>query len=75
MAEGFVHTVLRDGRWRNYVEGDEGWLRGAFRGKETAVVAGALEARRRRTEHLIYDEDGKLSERTSYSISRGSKAA
>jgi hypothetical protein len=75
MANGFVHTVLRDGRWRSYVEGEQGWLTGAYLGKETAVVAGALEARRRRTEHLIYDENGKLSERQSYSINRSSKAA
>jgi hypothetical protein len=75
MANGFVHTVLRDGRWRSYVEGEPGWLTGAYLGKETAVVAGALEARRRRTEHLIYDEIGRLSERRSYSIPGGMKAA
>jgi hypothetical protein len=75
MATGFVHTTFRDGRWRSYVEGEPGWLTGAYLGKDTAVVAGALEARRRRTEHLIYDEDGNLSERRSYSIPRDVKAA
>jgi hypothetical protein len=75
MAEGFVHTVLRDGRWRNYVDGEQEWLRGAFRSKETAVVAGGVEARRRRTEHLIHDEDGKISARSSYDTDRGAKAA
>jgi hypothetical protein len=75
MANGFVHTVLRDGRWRSYVEGEPGWLTGAYLGKDTAVVAGALEARRRRTEHLIYDEEGNLSEQRSYSVNRSSRAA
>jgi hypothetical protein len=75
MANGFVHTVFRDGRWRSYVEGEPGWLTGAYLGKETAVVTGALEARRRGTEHLIYDEEGEIGERRSYSINRSSRAA
>ena len=40
VADGFVHTVHQDGRWRNFIEGEQDWLRGAFRSKETAVVAG-----------------------------------
>ena len=29
-GEAPVQTVLRDGRWRNYVDGERGWLLGAF---------------------------------------------
>ena len=75
LAEGFVHTVYRDGRWRNYIEGEQDWLRGAFRSKETAVVAGGVEARWRNTEHVIHDEDNRISERNSYSDNRGTRAA
>ena len=76
MAEGFVHTGYRDGRWRNWVEGEGDWLTGTFRNKETAVIAGGVEARRRRTVHVIHHQDGKISERTLYgSTNRGARAA
>ena len=75
VADGFVHTVHRDGRWRNFIEGEQDWLRGAFRSKETAVVAGAVEARHRRTRHVIHDEDDRVIELNSYSDNRGARAA
>ena len=76
MAEGFVHTGYRDGRWRNWVEGEGDCLTGAFRNKETAVIAGGVEARRRRTVHVIHHQDGKISERSLYgSANRGARAA
>jgi Uncharacterized protein conserved in bacteria (DUF2188) len=75
VADGFVHTVHRDGRWRNFIEGEQDWLRGAFRSKETAVVAGAVEARHRRTRHVIHDEDDSVIELNAYSDNRGARAA
>ena len=45
MAEGFVHTVNRDGRWMNSVEGDQALLPDSFDTKEDAVEAGRAEAR------------------------------
>ena len=64
MAEGFVHTVhprrslakLRRGRSGTFCVV-------LLESKETAVVAGGVEAQRRRTVHVIHHEDGKLSER------------
>ncbi len=66
MAEGFVHTVHRDGRWRTTVEGEQEPLPDSFDTKEDAVEAGRAEARRRQTEHLIHNEDGSIAERNSY---------
>ncbi len=66
MADGFVHTVHVDGRWTNTIEGTEGATHAGFETKAAAVEAGRGEARRRRTEHVIHDEDGSISERNSY---------
>ena len=66
MAEGFVHTVHKDGRWMNSVEGDKEPLPGSFDTKQDAVETGRAEARRRQTEHVIHDEDGSIGERHSY---------
>ncbi len=66
MAEGFIHTVHRDGRWCNSVEGDDAPLPDRFDTKEAALEAGRAEARRRSTEHVIHNEDGTIGERNSY---------
>jgi hypothetical protein len=67
MAEGFVHTVHKDGgNWVNEIEGEEGTLPGAHATKLVAVAAGRDEAIRRKTEHVIHDEDGSIGERNSY---------
>ncbi len=50
MADGFVHTVHRDGRWRNSVEGDQAPLADSSDSKADAVEAGHTEARRRQTD-------------------------
>lgn len=64
MARGWIHTVHRNGRWHNEVEGGE--QLGAYSTKEAAVQAGGTEARARRTEHLIHNIDGTIAERNSY---------
>jgi hypothetical protein len=65
MAEGFVHTVHADGSWRNTLEGADA-LPGTYETKADAVEAGREEARRRKTEHVIHNEDGTIGERNSY---------
>ena len=66
MAEGFVHTVHADGSWRTTIEGTEEPLPGSHDTKQEAVAAGRQEAMQRRTEHVIHNQDGSISERNSY---------
>jgi hypothetical protein len=66
MAEGFVHTVHKNGNWINEIEGDEGALRGVHSTKQVAVTAGRAEAVASNTEHVIHDADGSIGERNSY---------
>ena len=66
MAEGFVHTVHRDGTWKTTIEGQDDSLPGSHATKKAAVEAGRVEARRRQTEHVIHNEDGSIGERHSY---------
>ena len=66
MADGFVHTVHRDGSWRNTIEGQDDPLPGSYTTKEGAVQGGRAEAVRRKTEHVIHNEDGAIGERHSY---------
>ena len=66
MAEGFVHTVPVDGHWENTVAGQDGMVGGPHRTKSEAVAAGRTEAQRRKTEHVIHNEDGSIAERNSY---------
>ncbi len=67
MANGFVHTVHTGARWVNRIEGDEPSNTATYTAKEMAVAVGRTEARRRRTEHVIHNEDGTIAERNSYS--------
>lgn len=66
MAEGFVHTVHRDGSWTNSLEGEDSAISGSFDSKQEAIEAGRAEARRRQTEHVIHNEDGSIGDRNSY---------
>jgi uncharacterized damage-inducible protein DinB len=65
MADGFVHTVYKDGAWLNEIEGGSE-LSGAYETKETAVANGQREAKQRQTEHVIHNQDGVIGERNSY---------
>ena len=65
MADVFVHTVHRDGRWENTIEGENGPLPGVYATKTEAVAVGRGEARRRQTEHVIHREDSSIKERNS----------
>lgn len=65
MAAGFVHTVFKNGQWVNEVEGGEE-LGSGYATKEDAIAAGRDRADRDKTEHLIHNQDGTISQRNSY---------
>jgi len=62
---GEIHTVYRDGTWRNEVGGGPD-LDGTHDTKEEAVSAGRDEARKREVEHVIHNQDGTIGEKNSY---------
>jgi hypothetical protein len=66
MASGYVHTVYKGGQWTNEVEGGDAQTLGKFDTKEMAVAAGRKRAIDRKTEHVIHDMDGSISDRNSY---------
>jgi Uncharacterized protein conserved in bacteria (DUF2188) len=65
MAKGDVHTVHRDGRWFNEVEGGSRASNSADT-KAEAQAKGRDMARRRKVEHLIHDKNGRIVTRNSY---------
>jgi hypothetical protein len=65
MADGFVHTVFKRGEWMNEIEGGAEFG-GPNSTKEDAVSAGRERAMKDKTEHVIHNEDGTISERNSY---------
>jgi Uncharacterized protein conserved in bacteria (DUF2188) len=65
VAQGFIHTVHRDGQWLNEIEG-KGPIRGKHERKTEAVEAGRARAKRDKIEHVIHNRDGKISGRNSY---------
>lgn len=64
MADGFVHTVYKNDQWVVEIEGNGDV--GSHATKEDAVSQGRSEAQYRRTEHVIHNQDGTISERHSY---------
>lgn len=64
MARGWIHTVHRNGYWINTIEGGQVLSRHST--KDAAVSAGRVEAKRRRTEHLVHNMDGTIASRNSY---------
>jgi hypothetical protein len=65
MADGFVHTVYKSEQWVNEIEG-ESEFGGAHSTKEAAVAAGRTRAQQDKTEHVVHNQDGTISERNSY---------
>ena len=65
MADGFVHTVHKGGRWVNEIEGGVEFG-DTHSTKEQAVAAGRVRAMHDGTEHLIHSEGGAIAERNSY---------
>ncbi|HEV2592210.1 MAG TPA: DUF2188 domain-containing protein [Gaiellaceae bacterium] len=65
MAKGFIHTVWKNEQWINEVE-EGGDFGGAHATKEEAVAAARTRAQADKTEHVIHNQDGTISERNSY---------
>ena len=65
MADGFVHTVHKDGQWVNRLEGGAEFGE-PHQTKEQAVAAGRARAMEDGTEHVIHTEHGVITERNSY---------
>jgi hypothetical protein len=65
MTDGFIHTVYKDAQWVNELEGGD-VFGGGYTSKDEAVAAGRGRANQDRTEHLIHNQDGTISERNSY---------
>jgi hypothetical protein len=66
MADGFVHTVYKNGQWTNTIEGQDGGGSQSYSTKEEAQAAGRDLARQSKTEHVIHNQDGEIAERSSY---------
>ena len=65
MADGFVHTVFKGGQWLNEIEGGAEFG-GTHSTKEQAVAAGRVRAMQDRTEHVIHNQDGTITDRNSH---------
>ena len=62
MAAGFVHTVHTNAGWVTRIEGQAAPVGTTYTSKDMAAAAGRAEARRRRTEHHVHNEDGSVTE-------------
>ena len=65
MAGGCVHTIYKREGWVNELEG-EGELPGKYATRGAAISIGREEAIDRQTEHVIHNQDGTISLRSSY---------
>jgi hypothetical protein len=65
MSKGDVHTVHRDGRWFNEVEGNQRASNSAET-KTEAQAKGREMAQKAKVEHHIHKLDGTIGERNSY---------
>lgn len=64
MADGFVHTVYKNDQWVVEIEGNG--VVGSHSTKEEAVANGRAQAQQNKTEHVIHNQDGVITERNSY---------
>ncbi len=65
MTKGDIHTVHRDGKWVNEVEGGQRASNSAVT-KAEAQAKGRDMAKDRKVEHHVHNLDGKIGERNSY---------
>jgi hypothetical protein len=65
MPKGDVETVYVDNFWTNQIEGD-GPTEDLFQTKDRAVAVGRRLAKARRVEHIIKNQDGTISDRSTY---------
>jgi hypothetical protein len=66
MPNGDVETFHQDGTWHNHVTGEAGNVGETYRTKAGAAEEGRQIAVSRGVEHIIKNENGKISERNSY---------
>lgn len=64
MPGGAVHTVHRDGRWLNEVEGQAQPIDDVFEREEDAVLAGREIARDLGVDHRVHHLEGWVHERS-----------
>ena len=69
VTKGDIHTVHRDGRWFNEVEGGKRASNSADT-KDKAQAEGRKMAIARKVEHHIHNLDGQIGERNSYGNDR-----
>ncbi len=74
MAKGDIHTVHRDGRWLNEVEGGQRASNSAAT-KAAAQAIGRDMARERGVEHLIHNMNGQIGARNTYPRSRDPRSS
>jgi hypothetical protein len=74
MAKGDIHTVHRDGRWFNEVEGGKRASNSAPT-KAPAQSKGREMAKERGVDHLIHDLNGRIAERNTYPRSRDPRSS
>lgn len=74
MAKGDIHTVHRDGKWFNEVEGGQRASNSAPT-KAEAQATGRDMARERGVEHVIHNLDGKIGEKNTYPRSRDPRSS
>jgi uncharacterized protein DUF2188 len=65
MPRGDVETFWEDGQWHNKVEGEEG-NESSHETKAEATEAGRDMALGRKVEHIVKNQDGTISERSSH---------
>lgn len=65
MPEGDVETYHVDGKWRNRIEGNQGFLE-EFGSRGEAILVGRDHARELQVEHIIRNADGTIGKRHSY---------
>jgi hypothetical protein len=70
----FIHTVYKNDHWVN--EFESGTQVGGFHAtKEEAVSVGRAAAQYDKSEHVIHNQDGTISERNSYGSGSASRPA
>nr|MCW2728571.1 hypothetical protein [Aeromicrobium sp.] len=65
MPKGDVETYFHGTEWHNRIEGEEAPFHTSDT-RERAVAAGKEEAKARKVEHLVHNQDGTVGERESY---------
>ena len=65
MTKGDVHTIHRDGKWFNEIEGNQRASNSADT-KSEAQAKGREMAQQRKVEHHVHKLDGTIGERNSY---------